>query len=193
MNITTNKQKLQEVIRKMVRTELTKKKPLTESDTEIGTISKLTATRPTAISKFISDNNLDISKLLKFLQTDFKSKSAFISAISGTDGNKFQKMIISKFKLAESVLTEENVESVAAKIADQTDSNDHTGAVVTLAEFLKNPKLLKCAQAVKTIHDIEGSLPDGIDVYRRYLSKKIQNAIANKFGDDVLQQLRSGM
>ena len=44
--------------------------------------------------------------------------------------------------------------------------NDHTGAAILLATFLKDTKAMKCLKLVKQIHELEGSIPEGIFKYR---------------------------
>jgi hypothetical protein len=67
-------------------------------------IASLTATRPEGVQKFIDDNNLDSTKLYSYLKKGkLSDKMDFVTAMVGNPGNKIQKMIISKFRIKESV------------------------------------------------------------------------------------------
>jgi len=57
-------------------------------------------------------------------------------------------------------------EAMVRKFNKMTDVNDHTGAAILLATFLKDTKAMKCLKLVKQIHELEGSIPEGIFKYR---------------------------
>lgn len=87
-------------------TESLKKQELVSeefSGNEAGTIASLTGLRPTAIVSFIKAHNLDVKKLLNYVKKDKSARMDLMTAISGKDGNKYQKTIISKFGLKENV------------------------------------------------------------------------------------------
>jgi hypothetical protein len=67
-------------------------------------IAGFTGTRGSAVQDFITKNELDGKKLFQYVKKGgLKQRMEFVSAIAGNPGNKIQKMIISKFKLGESV------------------------------------------------------------------------------------------
>jgi hypothetical protein len=67
-------------------------------------IAGFTGTRGSAVEDFITKNELDGKKLFQYVKKGgLKQRMEFVSAIAGNPGNKIQKMIISKFKLGESV------------------------------------------------------------------------------------------
>lgn len=80
-------------------------------------------------------------------------------------------------------------QEVCAKIAQQTDDNDHTGAKITIAKFAGFRDFQRIFEAIDVLHDIEGSMPSELCDYRRrkgvemmqrvkdYFSPKIYNAI----------------
>ena len=57
-------------------------------------------------------------------------------------------------------------EAMVRKFNKMTDVNDHTGAAILLATFLKDTKAMKCMKLVKQIHELEGSMPHDIFKYR---------------------------
>lgn len=67
-------------------------------------IAGFTGTRGSAVEDFITKNELNGKKLFQYVKKGgLKQRMEFVSAIAGKPGNKIQKMIISKFKLGESV------------------------------------------------------------------------------------------
>ena len=67
-------------------------------------IAGFTGTRGSAVEDFITKNELNGKKLFNFIRKgSLKDRMDFVTAIAGNPGNKIQKMIISKFKLGESV------------------------------------------------------------------------------------------
>jgi hypothetical protein len=67
-------------------------------------IAGFTGTRGSAVEDFINQNELNGKKLFQYVKKGgLKQRMEFVSAIAGKPGNKLQKMIISKFKLGESV------------------------------------------------------------------------------------------
>lgn len=78
---------------------------------------------------------------------------------------------------------------LASKIEAATDSNNHTLAVMLLAEFLGGdyPKLMS---HVKAIHDLEGSIPDGIYQYRTELRQKMMKTVLLKYGAESHELIR---
>ena len=57
-------------------------------------------------------------------------------------------------------------EAMVRKFNKMTDVNDHTGAAILLATFLKDTKAMKCLKLVKQIHELESSMPHEIFKYR---------------------------
>ena len=57
-------------------------------------------------------------------------------------------------------------EAMVRKFNKMTDVNDHTGAAILLATFLKDTKAMKCLKLVKEIHELESSMPHEIFKYR---------------------------
>jgi hypothetical protein len=72
-------------------------------------------------------------------------------------------------------------ETMVRKFNKMTDVNDHTGAAILLATFLKDTKAMKCLKLVKQIHELENSMPSGIGEYRAKLSKQLWEVFSKKY------------
>jgi hypothetical protein len=155
--------KMKEQLRKIVR-EILRDKAISEMNEEsvneaaskeaMG-IAGFTGTRGIAVQKFIDDYNLDSKKLFNFVKKGkLKDRLAFVTAIAGKPGNKYQGDIVGMF--GESVInegysTEEKriVMMAVRKIAkyrnvpiDQS-INDVLGAGAELQRDIKRGKIKK--------------------------------------------------
>jgi len=155
--------KMKEQLRKIVR-EILREKAIFEMNEEsvneaaskeaMG-IAGFTGTRGIAVQKFIDDYNLDSKKLFNFVKKGkLKDRLAFVTAIAGKPGNKYQGDIVGMF--GESVInegysTEEKriVMMAVRKIAkyrnvpiDQS-VNDLLGAGAELQRDIKKGKIKK--------------------------------------------------
>jgi hypothetical protein len=93
---------------------------------EISDIAALTSTRSDAVQKFIDNNKLNAIKLFKYLKSGkLKDRMDFITALSGTPGNKIQKQIISKFQMSESLKEEAEGAYYKPKLADIIKNSYH--------------------------------------------------------------------
>ena len=82
----------------------------------------------------------------------------------GIDLTAFMEKANSAIK--EAVGDASSPEAFVRKFNKMTDVNDHTGAAILLATFLKDTKAMKCLKLVKQIHELESSMPEGIFKYR---------------------------
>jgi len=105
--------KMKEQLRKIVR-EIMREKAISEMNEEsvneaaskeaMG-IAGFTGTRGIAVQKFIDDYNLNSKKLFNFVKKGkLKDRLAFVTAIAGKPGNKYQGDIVGMF--GESVINE---------------------------------------------------------------------------------------
>ena len=155
--------KMKEQLRKIVR-EILREKAISEineesvneaASKEAMGIAGFTGTRGIAVQKFIDDYNLDSKKLFNFVKKGkLKDRLAFVTAIAGKPGNKYQGDIVGMF--GESVInegypTEEKriVMMAVRKIAkyrnvpiDQS-INDVLGAGAELQRDIKRGKIKK--------------------------------------------------
>jgi len=105
--------KMKEQLRKIVR-EIMREKAISEmnevsineaASKEAMGIAGFTGTRGIAVQKFIDDYNLDSKKLFNFVKKGkLKDRLAFVTAIAGKPGNKYQGDIVGMF--GESVINE---------------------------------------------------------------------------------------
>jgi hypothetical protein len=77
------------------------------------------------------------------------------------------------------------IKNMCAKIAQQTDENDHTGAKITIAEFVGLRDYQKIFECIKTIHDIEGSMPDELIQYRYRKGHEMMTRIKTYFSTEI--------
>ena len=155
--------KMKEQLRKIVR-EILREKAISEineesvneaASKEAMGIAGFTGTRGIAVQKFIDDYNLDSKKLFNFVKKGkLKDRLAFVTAIAGKPGNKYQGDIVGMF--GESVInegysTEEKriVMMAVRKIAKYRDVpidqsiNDVLGAGAELQRDIKRGKIKK--------------------------------------------------
>ena len=105
--------KMKEQLRKIVR-EIMREKAISEmnevsineaASKEAMGIAGFTGTRGIAVQKFIDDYNLNSKKLFNFVKKGkLKDRLAFVTAIAGKPGNKYQGDIVGMF--GESVINE---------------------------------------------------------------------------------------
>ena len=75
-----------------------------EMDRYAKAISNLTGTDSNAVKNFIEDNDLDAKKLYSYAKSGkSEDRMNFATALVGNPGNKYEKMIITKFGLKESI------------------------------------------------------------------------------------------
>ena len=75
-----------------------------EMDRYAKSISNLTGTDSNAVKNFIEDNDLDAKKLYSYAKSGkSEDRMNFATALVGNPGNKYEKMIITKFGLKESI------------------------------------------------------------------------------------------
>lgn len=72
-------------------------------------------------------------------------------------------------------------EAFVGKYNKMTDVNDHTGAAILLATFLKDTKGMKCLKHVKEIHELEGAMPPDIGAYRAKWSMQLWKDFSKKY------------
>lgn len=102
-------------------------------------ISALTATRGDAVQKFIDDNNLNAKKLFNYLAgAKLTDRMNFVTALVGNPGNKYQKMIITKFGLKESV----NEEIAVGKMVKVVDNPHWEAALGKKGPFKRKVKMI---------------------------------------------------
>jgi DNA-binding ferritin-like protein len=90
------------------------------------------------------------------------------------------------------ILTEnqdKDFDNIFNKIAEQTDQNDHTGSVITLAKFLKDKKSEKILTNIHNIHKIVGNMPSELSKYRETIRKDLMKLAERKVGKEKADKL----
>ena len=77
--------------------------------------------------------------------------------------------------------TFKDLDQVCAKIAQQTDENDHTGAKVTAARYFDLKHYVKIFTCIEYLHDVEGHLPEELSNYRMRKGIEMMQEIKNRF------------
>jgi len=118
-----------------------------------------------------------------------RARSRGFDSSQGDEEEKAADALRKHFKLkkTEAMQTEaaaktDPVAKLAEKLAQMTDNNDHTGAVIEIAKFSKDKDLLKAAQGIRMIQDGMGSMPYEVSTFRNFLHKQIIAAIADTQG-----------
>jgi hypothetical protein len=83
----------------------------------------------------------------------------------------------------------EKLEELCAKIADLTDSNEHTQALLEIAKFFKIKHFINIFQAIITIADEEGGMVIG--EYRSATGKRLLNCIKQEYGQEVYEKINN--
>lgn len=76
------------------------------------------------------------------------------------------------------------------KIAELTDENDHNGAVMVLAQFLKEKKHIRIMKAIQELHSAYGHMPSELIDLRSFELKELIKLVAEKYGDDIAQKVK---
>lgn len=89
--------------------------------------------------------------------------------------------------------TMEELNRVCDKVYQQTDDNDHTGAKITIAKACNLTRFCKLFEGIKTLHDIEGSMPQELCDYRRRLGCEMMAHIKNEFGEAIYKKFNDSL
>lgn len=95
---------------------------------------------------------------------------------------------------SDSTSIEEGKDSIGTdlleKIAELTDENDHNGAVMVLAQFLKEKKHIRIMKAIQELHDAYGHMPSQLIDLRTFELKELIKLVAEKYGDEISQKVK---
>jgi hypothetical protein len=85
-----------------------------------------------------------------------------------------------------------SIDAIAATIADLTDNNDHSGSIVALCKFLKNPQWLTIATSLENIHNALGNFPTELGKFRsEFLVHTLIPAVTKKYGTNASAKIHS--
>lgn len=85
----------------------------------------------------------------------------------------------------------QTIDELIQSIEELTDENDHTKAVLELARFLTNEKSIKILNAIKTMHNVYGSLPTQLIELRDIERKELIKNIEKNYGKDIAQKVNA--
>jgi len=77
-----------------------------------------------------------------------------------------------------------DIDSIATEIAEMTDDNDHEGARLALAEYLKHKVFIKVYKAIIEIHDISGNYNFELLKFRDSVDKELFKFAKSKLCKD---------
>lgn len=86
-----------------------------------------------------------------------------------------------------------NIQSAIDKMAKLTDDNQHTEALIVLAELVGMKKEVKILKLIQQIHQLEGHLPSTLGHYRRETSQNVHDKARRKFGKEVYDKIYSAL
>lgn len=81
-------------------------------------------------------------------------------------------------------------QKLIGEVESATDRNDHTGAMLMVANYLKNKKFIKIVTAIQTIQEAEGSMPSKLSAYRSEVFSELIDLLKKEnpeFGTAVYQ------
>lgn len=83
----------------------------------------------------------------------------------------------------------DSFESKVKHIAKLTDENDHTGALMAIANLLDSKKMIKVLKGIKMIADAEGHMPSELMRYRDNMLPELLKLAKKKLSNDNYDKL----
>jgi hypothetical protein len=83
------------------------------------------------------------------------------------------------------------IKGLAEEVAEATERNDHTGAVLMIAEYFNYKKYVALLESIQVIQEIENSIPEEIAKYRNSILNMILTLIKKNYGKGVYDILYS--
>ena len=85
------------------------------------------------------------------------------------------------------------LETLCKELKQLTWDNEHTGALVRIADYFRMADYYAIFKAIETIHDAERCMPSDLGVYRRRKSKEMMDAIKQHHGGEVHDKIYSSL
>jgi len=98
-----------------------------------------------------------------------------------------------KLSLSEARIDQKALDRIVQKAARMTDQNDHTGAILIIAEFFGFKDLVKAIGGVSAIQNYYKHLVSGLSKISYELYQHTLARIKDKYGDEIHQQVRSAL
>jgi hypothetical protein len=83
------------------------------------------------------------------------------------------------------------LEKIIRDIQKNTDTNNHTEAVLILAKFLKDNKKVKILNAIEDITKVEGHTPSYLLQYRNSVLKELLESLKDKYDNNTYMRVSS--
>ena len=84
-----------------------------------------------------------------------------------------------------------NLIRTISRIQELTSDNDHSNAVVVLAELTKNERLIKRARRCEVDHILCGELTIENNTHRQFTYKQALAIVKRMFGEDAANQIKN--
>jgi len=85
------------------------------------------------------------------------------------------------------------LENLCKELKQLTWDNDHTGALIRIADYFRMADYYAIFKAIETIHDAERCMPYDLGAYRRRKSKEMMDAIKQHHGGEVHDKIYSSL
>ena len=82
------------------------------------------------------------------------------------------------------------INDLVSEIAEKTDSNDHTGAALALATFLKDKKAMVAYQCIEKLHDYYGSMPMELGKLRSQLTTEMLDNLRHEVTPEIYKKVK---
>jgi hypothetical protein len=86
---------------------------------------------------------------------------------------------------------ESNIQSAIKGIANFTDSNDHNGAVMSLAKMMGDESSIAEMEKIQKYHQLKGHMPQSLTKYRSSILNNLLTQAKKKYGNKVAKQLNN--
>ena len=86
---------------------------------------------------------------------------------------------------------ENNIQSAIKGIANFTDSNDHNGAVMSLAKMMGDESSIAEMEKIEKYHQLKGHMPQSLTKYRSSILNNLLTQAKKKYGNKVAKQLNN--
>lgn len=108
------------------------------------------------------------------------------------EGKVYNEAFIAKTErwLDQSFLGEGSDIGIIDKIEQLTDENDHNGAVMVLAKFLKSPQHIRIMKAIQELHDAYGHMPSQLIDLRGFELKELLKDFAKRYGEQLAKKVQ---
>ena len=85
------------------------------------------------------------------------------------------------------------LENLCKELKQLTWNNDHTGALIRIADYFRMADYYAIFKAIETIHDAERCMPYDLGSYRRMKSNQMMAAIKEQYGEEVHDKIYSSL